>query len=132
MAAITGKNTRPELAVRQLAHSMGYRYRLHSKRLPGRPDIVFAGRRKIIEVRGCFWHRHTGCSFSAEPGTRQEFWQAKFQATVARDARNLAALEAGGWEVLVIWECQARDHGLAERMRVFLGALHPSPEAEMD
>jgi DNA mismatch endonuclease Vsr len=132
MAKITGKNTRPELAVRQLAHSLGYRYRLHSKGLPGRPDIVFPGRRKIIEVRGCFWHRHPGCAFSALPGTRQEFWQAKFDATVARDARNLAALEAAGWAVLVIWECEAGDLKLAERLQVFLQGRHSPPLAETD
>jgi DNA mismatch endonuclease Vsr len=100
---------------------MGYRYRLHATNLPGRPDLVFPGRRKVIEVRGCFWHRHPGCAFAAMPGTRSDFWQAKFQATVARDARNLAALEASGWAVMVIWECELKDPHLADRMRTFLG-----------
>lgn len=129
MAAITGKNTQPEILVRRLAHSMGYRYRLHAKGLPGRPDVVFPGRRKIIEVRGCFWHRHPGCILAATPGTRPDFWQAKFQATVARDIRNLAALEASGWKVMVIWECEVKDAQLMDRLRMFLGPPRRSSEA---
>ena len=121
MAAISGKNTRPEILVRGVAHRMGYRFRLHDKELPGRPDIVFPGRRRIIEVRGCFWHRHPGCFCSASPGTRAQFWQAKFLATVARDARNLASLEELGWKVMVVWECEADDDRLSERLRGFLG-----------
>lgn len=121
MAAITGKNTQPEIKVRRAAHSMGYRYRVHAKGLPGRPDMVFSSRRKVIEVRGCFWHRHPGCVLAATPGTRCDFWLAKFQATVARDARNLAALEASGWVVMVIWECEVKDMNLADRLRTYLG-----------
>jgi DNA mismatch endonuclease Vsr len=100
---------------------MGYRYRLHAKGLPGRPDIVFPGRRKIVEVRGCFWHRHPGCGRAATPTTRAGFWRAKFQATVARDADNLALLQASGWAVMIIWECEVKDANLAERLRNFLG-----------
>jgi DNA mismatch endonuclease Vsr len=127
MAAITGKDTRPEMAVRQLVHRMGYRYRLHVRDLPGRPDMVFPARRKLIEIRGCFWHRHPGCRFAATPATRHGFWQAKFEATVARDARNLAMLESVGWQVLVIWECEIRDPRLADRLRTFLGPRQPNP-----
>jgi DNA mismatch endonuclease Vsr len=121
MAAIAGKHTKPELLVRRLTHAMGYRYRLHASDLPGRPDLVFPGRRKIIEVRGCFWHRHPGCPLAAMPRTHAEFWQSKFSATVARDAHNLAALLATGWSVLVIWECEVDDVNLADRLSAFLG-----------
>jgi DNA mismatch endonuclease Vsr len=124
MAAIRGRNTQPEIKIRQILHSGGYRYRLHSKGLPGRPDIVLPARRKIIEVRGCFWHRHSRCPLAATPQTRQDFWKAKFQATVARDARNLARLEACGWAVMVIWECELKDANLADRLRTFLGPKH--------
>ncbi len=129
MAAIAGKDTQPEIAVRRIAHRLGYRYRLHVKDLPGRPDLVFPGRRKIIEVRGCFWHRHPGCILSATPATRRDFWQAKFQATVARDARNLAALEASGWAVMVVWECEISDEHLVDRLRTFLGPLRDAAGA---
>ena len=121
MAAIKGKDTQPEVIVRGTVHAMGYRYRLHFKSLPGTPDLVFPGRRKIIEVRGCFWHRHPGCFRAATPGTRWEFWQAKFQATLDRDARNLASLEAAGWTIMVVWECEVKDRNLADRLRDFLG-----------
>jgi DNA mismatch endonuclease Vsr len=121
MAAIRGKNTEPEITVRRILSAGGYRYRLHLKSLPGRPDIVFPARRKIIEVRGCFWHRHPGCTLAATPRTRQDFWSAKFRATVARDARNLARLEASGWAVMVLWECELRHANLADRLWTFLG-----------
>ncbi len=121
MAANSGKNTKPELIIRRMLHRAGYRYRIHGKGLPGRPDIVFPGRRKIIEVRGCFWHRHPGCSYAATPKTRSEFWTSKFEATVERDERNLTALEASGWSVLVLWECEINDGHLIDRIRRFLG-----------
>lgn len=121
MAANVGKNTMPEILVRKLAHKLGYRFRLHVKGLPGRPDVVFPARRKIIDVRGCFWHRHQGCAAAATPATRPDFWRAKFDDTVSRDARNLAMLENGGWEVMVIWECETRQPGLDHRLRAFLG-----------
>lgn len=125
MSAVRGKHTKPELLVRSLLHRMGYRYRLHGRDLPGRPDIVFPTRRKAIEVRGCFWHRHPdpACRNAVMPATRREWWQAKLDANVARDARNLAALEDAGWAVLVLWECEVRrDQGdLSRRLRAFLG-----------
>lgn len=121
MSANVGRNTGPELAVRRILHVMGYRYRIHGATLPGRPDIVFSRRRKVIEVRGCFWHRHPGCPAAATPATRPEFWADKFATTVARDARNLAALETAGWRVLVIWECELGDPRLSGRLLSFLG-----------
>ena len=121
MAAIRGKNTGPELLIRQLLHRHGYRYRLHAKGLPGRPDIVFQSRRKVIEIRGCFWHRHAGCSLAATPATRVDFWKEKFDATVIRDACNAEALEKAGWSALVIWECEIHDPDLFSRLQSFLG-----------
>lgn len=124
MRAIRGKDTTPELAVRRLAHGMGYRFRLHRADLPGRPDMVFPGRACVVEVRGCFWHQH-GCANSATPKTRSDWWTAKLAANVARDRRNLSALRRLGWRVLVVWECQVARPGLAGRLRRFLGPPGP-------
>lgn len=109
MAAIKGKNTTPELNVRRLLHKMGYRFRLHVKDLPGKPDIVLPRLRTIIEVRGCFWHRHPECKYSTTPSTRPDFWLQKFEDTVARDLKNDEQLRQAGWKVIVIWECATRD-----------------------
>lgn len=124
MSAVKGKDTAPEVAVRRLLHKLGYRYRLHVRGLPGRPDIVLAGRRAVIEIRGCFWHRHPDptCRNAVLPATRRQWWAEKLEANVARDARNLEALEAMGWKVLVIWECEIRDPAtLAQQLTRFLG-----------
>jgi DNA mismatch endonuclease Vsr len=120
MSAIRAKNTAPEIEVRRLLWGMGYRYRLHVKGLPGEPDIVFHRRRKIIEIRGCFWHRHPGCPRAAVPKTRRAFWTAKFASTIDRDFRNMAALEESGWKVMVLWECEVKQSGLSDRLRQFL------------
>lgn len=109
MAAITSKDTTPELRVRRYLHAAGFRFRLHRKSLPGKPDIVLPGYQTVILVHGCFWHRHPGCRFATTPATRPEFWRDKFAANIARDEANSAALESLGWHVLVIWECQTRD-----------------------
>lgn len=106
MARVGPKDTRPELTVRKAIHARGFRYRLHSKKLPGRPDLVFPGRHLVIFVHGCFWHRHQGCRNCSTPRTRPEFWNAKFAANVARDDRVMRELEADGWTVVVIWECE--------------------------
>ncbi len=108
MQAIRGKNTVPELRVRSMVHRLGLRFRLHGRGLPGKPDLVLARHRTVIFVHGCFWHRH-GCSLSAVPKTRVEFWQAKFRANVDRDQRNAAELRSLGWRVVEIWECETRD-----------------------
>lgn len=109
MAKIRGKDTGPELLVRRAAHALGLRFRLHRRDLPGTPDLVFPGRRIALFVHGCFWHRHPGCRFAYTPKSRIEFWQAKFDANVARDARKLAELSDAGWTVVTIWECETRD-----------------------
>ena len=122
MSRVRDRNTRPEMKVRRLLHAAGYRYRLHRRDLPGRPDIVFPTRRKAIEIRGCFWHRHPGCKDATMPRTRREWWEAKLASNVERDARNLVALEEMGWRVLVLWECEMGDvPGLKARLGEFLG-----------
>lgn len=108
MARIGGKNTKPEIVVRKMLHSLGGRFRLHRGDLPGRPDVVLPGRRLAIFVHGCFWHRHEGCKLASMPKTRHRFWTEKFAANVTRDRRNIEALEAGGWHVKVVWECETR------------------------
>lgn len=122
MSRIGPKHSKPEIVVRQLLHAMGYRFRLHAKELPGRPDIVLRPRKKAIFVHGCFWHRHVGCKKTTTPTARQQFWQAKFDANVVRDARVQAQLKDLGWEYIVIWECETKDHeSLSVVLRGFLG-----------
>jgi DNA mismatch endonuclease Vsr len=122
MAAVRPKDTVPELAVRRMLHRMGFRYRLHVRGLPGRPDIVFPSRRKVIEVRGCFWHRHPdpACRNAVLPTTRREWWTNKLNANVERDARNIEALSQLGWSVLVIWECEVERADCEARLIHFL------------
>lgn len=108
MSRISGRNTGPELRLRSLLHRAGFRFRLHAKQLPGRPDVILPKYRTAIFVHGCFWHRHPGCRNTTMPSTRQEFWQEKFGGNVSRDARNQAALEAAGWTVLTVWECELK------------------------
>ncbi|MBP0439560.1 very short patch repair endonuclease [Tianweitania sediminis] len=108
MGRVGSRNTSPELRVRSVAHSLGLRFRLHKKDLPGRPDIVFPKHKLAIFVHGCFWHRHSGCRKASNPRSSVEFWQSKFAANVARDARAVQDLEELGWRVAVIWECETR------------------------
>jgi len=124
MSRIQGKDTKPEMVVRKLVFAMGYRYRLHGKNLPGKPDLVFPGRRKVIFVHGCFWHRHR-CKYGRPtPQNRKAFWAEKFKSTVVRDRKNIHELKKLGWDVLVVWECQTRNTAgvakLAIRIRAFL------------
>lgn len=123
MAAIKCKNTSPELIVRSLVHRMGFRYSLHRRDLPGRPDIVLTSRNKLIFVHGCFWHIHR-CKYGrVVPATNAEFWRAKRQSNVQRDKRNRKDLRKSGWEVLTIWECWTKDiDSLERRIRTFLNA----------
>jgi DNA mismatch endonuclease (patch repair protein) len=121
MAAVQSKNSKPEIAVRKLVHGMGYRFRLHGKGLVGHPDLVFAGRRKVVFVHGCFWHRHDLCPKASLPKTRPEFWQQKFDANVSRDERTERALIGDGWKVLTVWQCELKDtEKLARRLNEFL------------
>ena len=123
MANIRAKGMKPEMAVRRLVHAMGYRYRLHRSDLPGKPDLVFPARRKVIFVHGCFWHQHDdpACRIARRPKSNQHYWLPKLERNVARDAAHLAQLAQLGWDVLVIWECDLlRDDGIADRIRGFL------------
>ena len=108
MSGIRGKDTKPELALRRALHARGFRYRLHDKKLPGKPDLILPKFHAAIFVHGCFWHRHEGCKHATTPATRPEFWQAKFRENVERDQRNIDALLALGWRVAVVWECEIR------------------------
>ena len=109
MSAIKSKNTKPEIAVRKLLHSMGYRFRLHRKDLPGSPDIVLPKYKTVIFVHGCFWHRHENCKYASTPKTRQEFWEAKFRDNINRDKLNQENLSSKGWKIIVVWECEIKD-----------------------
>lgn len=121
MAAIRSRNTSPERAVRSLVHVLGFRFRLHAKDLPGRPDLVFRSSQKVIFVHGCFWHRHSCPLGRVKCGTNVEFWERKFRSNVLRDRRNLKELRLLGWEVLVVWECWLSDPGrLRRRIAAFL------------
>ena len=110
MRAIRSKDTKPEIIVRRALFARGYRYRLHAKDLPGKPDIVFRGRRKVIFVHGCFWHLHPDphCVDSRIPKTRTEYWTQKLRRNVDRDHNHIETLEAAGWTVLVIWACETK------------------------
>ena len=121
MASVHSKNTKPEMVVRKMVYQLGYRYRLYSDKLPGRPDLAFAGKRKAVFVHGCFWHRHPDCRYATSPKTRVEFWKSKFQANVARDELTRRKLEQMGWKVLTVWQCELKDPDkLAERLNEFL------------
>ncbi len=123
MGRVRAKDTKPEMVVRRLVHSLGYRYRLHSRVLPGHPDLVFPARRKVIFVHGCFWHRHgDDCPLTRTPKSRLEFWLPKFDQNAARDRANQAKLDVLGWSHLVVWECELRDQNLLRaRLKDFLG-----------
>jgi DNA mismatch endonuclease (patch repair protein) len=117
MSRIRSKNTRPELVVRSLLHRHGYRFRLHSSKLPGHPDIVLSKWKTVVLVNGCFWHRHRGCALAYSPKSRQSFWQKKFRETVKRDAIKTRELRRLGWRVLNVWECELDDLSqLGERL----------------
>lgn len=123
MGRIRNRDTTPELSVRRLVSALGYRYRLHVGGLPGRPDLVFAGRRKVIFVHGCFWHRHRNarCRLARIPKSRLEFWVPKLENNSERDRRNLTALRRTGWRALVIWECElGQIAALSRRIQRFL------------
>lgn len=123
MALIRAKNTKPELVVRRLVHGMGFRYRLHGAKLPGRPDLVFPARHKAIFVHGCFWHRHRGCKLARIPKSRVRFWKEKLEGNRQRDLRNVSRIRRMGWSSLVVWECQLGSiESLSRKIRKFLDA----------
>jgi DNA mismatch endonuclease, patch repair protein len=125
MSRIRGRDTAPEIVVRRLVSGLGYRYRLHVRRLPGQPDLVFAGRGKVIFVHGCFWHRHrsTRCALARLPKSRLDFWLPKLESNSRRDRRTMAALRRSGWKALVVWECELGNPAhLTRRLQRFLAS----------
>lgn len=117
MSRIKGKNTKPELIVRRFLHSAGLRYRLHSKHLPGKPDIILKKYRTVIFVNGCFWHGHRGCRYFVIPKTRTGFWVEKIGRTAKKDKENMKALQQEGWHVIVIWECQLKKEDIDDTLK---------------
>ena len=124
MAGIKGKNTRPERFVRSFLHRNGFRFRLHAKGLPGRPDIILPRYRAVVMVHGCFWHRHPGCRFAYTPKSNTEFWLGKFAENTARDRKVVEALRQSGWRVFTVWECQAADERVLETLVAELRDRH--------
>ncbi len=123
MRAVRSSDTGAEMTVRRMLHGAGYRYRLHVKTLPGKPDITFPSRRKVIFVHGCFWHQHTGCKNADRPASNCEYWNSKLDRNVLRDAENITALKSMGWDVHIVWECQIRDaDSLMQELRQYLDA----------
>lgn len=113
MKSVSQKDTKPEMRLRKMLHGMGLRYRLHDKRLPGSPDLVFPKHKAVIFVHGCFWHRH-GCKQTTTPATRKDFWVAKFKANVERDSKNVKELEDAGWRVMIVWECELSNNEISK------------------
>jgi DNA mismatch endonuclease (patch repair protein) len=129
MALVRGKDTKPEQLVRRLIHKLGYRFRLHRRDLPGKPDIVFPRKKAVIFVHGCFWHQHPdpSCKLARMPKTRLDFWKPKLEGNRVRDERSQSELEKLGWRVLAIWECQLKDEAaLTKKIQDFLGPVQSS------
>jgi DNA mismatch endonuclease (patch repair protein) len=121
MRQIRSKDTSPEMTVRRITHGMGYRYRLHAKHLPGKPDLIFPARKKIIFIHGCFWHGHGGCREGHVPKSRLDYWKPKLERNRLRDAANEQRLRDMGWTMLTLWECELRDTGSLQcRLQEFL------------
>jgi DNA mismatch endonuclease (patch repair protein) len=121
MSRIRAVDTKPEMRVRRLVWSLGFRYRLHSSKLPGRPDLVFSSRRKVIFIHGCFWHQHPKCRQYRMPKSKLDFWLPKLTRNAERDLNNQKSIRAMGWKYLVVWECELRNPALPRRVVKFLG-----------
>jgi DNA mismatch endonuclease, patch repair protein len=125
MRRIKSKGMKPELAVRSLVHSLGYRFWLHRRDLPGKPDLVFPKYRKVVFVHGCFWHQHPGCREGRLPSSNRGYWEEKLRRNQERDAKQIEQLKTMGWEVMVIWECEAKNaEELINKLRLFLNGDH--------
>ncbi len=112
MRAVKSKDTGAEMSVRRMLHGAGFRYRLHRKELPGKPDMVFVSRRKVVFIHGCFWHQHPNCEAAKRPKSNLDYWNAKLNSNLERDIKSLAALEEQGWKAFIVWECRLRDRAL--------------------
>jgi len=130
MGHVRSRDTKPEMTVRQIVHAMGYRYRLHAKDLPGKPDLVFRSRGKIVFIHGCFWHRHADCALARLPKSRQNFWLPKLDANRQRDLKNESALRDAGWDVLTIWECELGDIDQLKTYDTWLGLTDPASSTD--
>ena len=117
MAKVKSRDTKPEMVVRRWLHAHGFRFRLHDKKMPGKPDVKLTKHRTVIFVHGCFWHRHPGCKRATTPASRVDYWTAKFQRNVERDARNRDTLAALGWNVVTLWECEIASGRFADILR---------------
>lgn len=127
MSRIRSKDMTPEMIVRRIVHGMGYRYRLHRKDLPGKPDLVFPNRHKIVFVHGCFWHQHIGCKDGHQPKSNLGYWIPKLKRNIQRDKRAIEELTKMGWEVLVVWECETTSRDiLSIKLNQFLSANTPN------
>jgi DNA mismatch endonuclease (patch repair protein) len=132
MAGIRGKDTEPELRLRRALHARGFRFRLHAKNFPGRPDLVFPKHRAVVFVHGCFWHRHADCRYATIPSTRSEFWRKKFETNVARDSAVAATLLGSGWRVATVWECALRKPGTIQATSESMSAWLLSDETQIE
>lgn len=121
MSRVKGRDTGPEKVIRSILHAMGYRFRLHEKRLPGKPDIVLPRHQRVVLVHGCFWHGHQGCNRSKRPKSNVDFWNRKIDGNIRRDVENQEKLRTAGWKILTVWQCQIRDRErLQNRLRDFM------------
>ena len=122
MSRIRGKDTKPEMLLRSLLHKKGFRFRVHDKRLPGKPDIVLPRYKTVIFVHGCFWHRHPGCRYAYTPKSRKKFWIKKFENTIQRDEKQSALLKDSGWNLIVVWECELKKdcHNVAQKVSAMI------------
>lgn len=132
MSGIRGKNTKPELALRRALHAHSFRFRLHSGKVHGRPDLALPKYRAVVFVHGCFWHRHEGCRYTTSPSTRAKFWQAKFKANVARDSAVRAMLLGDGWRVATVWECALRKPEQVDASTKLLSVWLQSDELQIE
>lgn len=132
MAAIKSKDTAPEMHVRRFLHGKGYRYRLHVKDLPGKPDIVLKKWRALVFVNGCYWHRHSGCRMAYSPRSNTAFWERKFADNVKRDRRNHRLLKAAGWKVIIVWGCEVKNGTFAQWLEQHIKTPLPHPDTVGD
>ena len=123
MSRIKGKNTKPEILVRKFLHSKGFRYRIHDKKLPGKPDIVLRKYRTVIFVNGCFWHSHKNCKYAVIPKTRTDWWKEKIERTTERDKQNYSSLSAEGWKIIIVWECDLKQDRRPETLENLVGQI---------
>jgi DNA mismatch endonuclease, patch repair protein len=123
MSRIRSTNTKPEMLVRTFLHAQGYRYRLHDKKIPGKPDIVLPKYNTIIFIHGCFWHGHTNCKYYMVPKTNTEWWHNKINTNKANDARAVKALKKAGWKVIVVWECGLKAATIEKTLKALLQKL---------